>query len=170
MASIQQVRGFEILDSRGNPTVAAEVRLSDGARGFAASPSGASTGAREAIELRDGDPKRYFGKGVTRAVGHVNGEIGRALLGRAADDQAAIDRLMIELDGTPTKSRLGANAILAVSLAAAKAADQDRLAVPLGSHGQVQPAASHRGRDGRRRELRRPPRDSRGSRLNASHY
>jgi enolase len=122
MASIQQVRGFEILDSRGNPTVAAEVRLSDGARGFAASPSGASTGAREAIELRDGDPKRYFGKGVTRAVGHVNGEIGRALLGRAADDQAAIDRLMIELDGTPTKSRLGANAILAVSLAAAKAA------------------------------------------------
>ncbi|CAN7747045.1 phosphopyruvate hydratase [Variovorax sp. LjRoot130] len=122
MASIQHIRGFEILDSRGNPTVAAEVVLSDGAKGFAASPSGASTGAREAIELRDGDPKRYFGKGVTKAVGHVNGELSRALVGRAAEDQAALDRLMIDFDGTATKSRLGANAILAVSLAAAKAA------------------------------------------------
>ncbi|MDM0105368.1 phosphopyruvate hydratase [Variovorax sp. J22R24] len=122
MASIQQVRGFEILDSRGNPTVAAEVLLSDGSTGLAASPSGASTGAREAIELRDADPKRYLGKGVTKAVGHVNGELNKALAGRAAEDQGALDRLMIELDGTSTKSRLGANAILAVSLAAAKAA------------------------------------------------
>ena len=122
MASIQQVRGFEILDSRGNPTVAAELVLSDGSRGFAASPSGASTGSREALELRDGDSRRYLGKGVTRAVAHVNGELSQTLLGRAAEDQAALDRVMIELDGTPTKSRLGANAILAVSLALAKAA------------------------------------------------
>jgi len=121
MTTIQQVRGFEILDSRGNPTVAAEVVLSDGARGFAASPSGASTGAREAIELRDGDAKRYFGKGVLKAVGHVNGELASALAGHAAHDQAAADRRMIELDGTPTKGRLGANAILAVSLALARA-------------------------------------------------
>ncbi len=121
MASIQHVRGFEILDSRGNPTVAAEVVLSDGARGFAASPSGASTGSREALELRDGDPKRYCGKGVTRAVAHVNKELRAALLGHDAADQAAADCLMIDLDGTPTKARLGANAILAVSLAVAKA-------------------------------------------------
>jgi len=121
MASIQDVRAFEILDSRGNPTVAAEVRLSDGARGFAASPSGASTGAREAIELRDGDARRYGGKGVLKAVANVNGELRRALVGRPAEDQGALDRLMIELDGTATKSRLGANAILAVSLAVAKA-------------------------------------------------
>jgi enolase len=122
MATIQHVRGFEILDSRGNPTVAAEVLLSDGARGFAASPSGASTGSREALELRDGDPRRYLGKGVTKAVAHVNGELSQALLGRAVEDQAALDQRMIELDGTQTKSRLGANAILAVSLAQAKAA------------------------------------------------
>ncbi|EHR69540.1 phosphopyruvate hydratase [Burkholderiales bacterium JOSHI_001] len=122
MASIQQVRGFEILDSRGNPTVAAEVLLSDSARGFAASPSGASTGAREALELRDGDSRRYLGRGVTRAVGHVNGEIARALVGRPAADQVALDQSMIDLDGTPTKARLGANSILAVSLALAKAA------------------------------------------------
>jgi enolase len=122
MATIQTVRGFEILDSRGNPTVAAEVLLSDGARGFAASPSGASTGSREALELRDGDPRRYLGRGVAKAVGHVNGELSRTLAGRLAEDQAAIDGLMIELDGTPTKARLGANAILAVSLALAKAA------------------------------------------------
>jgi enolase len=121
MAEIRHVRGFEILDSRGNPTVAAEVVLTDGAKGFVASPSGASTGAREAIELRDGDPKRYLGKGVLRAVGHVNGELSKTLVGCDASDQAALDRLMIELDGTANKSRLGANAILAVSLAAAKA-------------------------------------------------
>lgn len=122
MASIQQVRGFEILDSRGNPTVAAEVLLSDGARGFAASPSGASTGSREALELRDGDPHRYLGKGVIKAVAHVNGELSAALLGHDAANQVAADRLMIDLDGTPTKARLGANAILAASLALAKAA------------------------------------------------
>jgi enolase len=122
MATIQSIRGFEILDSRGNPTVAAEVVLSDGSRGFAAAPSGASTGAREALELRDADPCRYFGKGVTRAVANINGELAQALIGRAAADQAAADRLMIALDGTPTKARLGANSILAVSLALAKAA------------------------------------------------
>lgn len=122
MAKIVKVHGFEILDSRGNPTVAAEVVLADGARGFAASPSGASTGAREALELRDGDAKRYLGKGVLKAVAHVNGELRQALLGRDAQDQEGLDRRMIELDGTPIKSRLGANAILAVSLAAAKAA------------------------------------------------
>jgi enolase 1/2/3 len=130
MPSIQQVRGFELLDSRGNPTVAAEVVLSDGARGFAASPSGASTGAREAIELRDGDPKRYLGKGVLKAVDNVNAALSRALVGHAADDQAALDRMMIELDGTPTKARLGANAILSVSLALAKANAASR-GVPL---------------------------------------
>ncbi len=122
MATIQQVRGFEILASRGNPTVAAELVLSDGARGFAASPSGASTGSREALELRDGDPRRYLGKGVTKAVTHVNGELSQALVGIAAEDQAALDQRMIDLDGTQTKARLGANAILAVSLALAKAA------------------------------------------------
>ena len=122
MATIQHVRGFEILDSRGNPTVAAEVVLANGARGFAAAPSGASTGSREALELRDGDPRRYLGKGVTRAVSHVNGELARALVGREAQDQSGLDPLMISLDGTPTKARLGANAILAVSLALAKAA------------------------------------------------
>jgi enolase len=120
MATIQQVRGFEILDSRGNPTVAAEVVLADGARGFAASPSGASTGSREALELRDADPGRYFGKGVTKAVAHVNGELSAALLGHDAADQTSLDCLMIDLDGTPTEARLGANAILAVSLALAK--------------------------------------------------
>ena len=122
MALIQQVRGFEILDSRGNPTVAAEVVLDSGARGFAASPSGASTGSREALELRDGDERRYFGKGVRNAVANVNGELRAVLLGKDANDQAGLDQRMIELDGTPIKSRLGANAILAVSLAVAKAA------------------------------------------------
>ena len=89
MATIQHVRGFEILDSRGNPTVAAEVVLANGARGFAAAPSGASTGSREALELRDGDPRRYLGKGVTRAVSHVNGELARALVGREAKTNPA---------------------------------------------------------------------------------
>ena len=121
MALIQQVRGFELLDSRGNPTVAAEVFLDNGARGFAISPSGASTGSREALELRDGDKSRYQGKGVQKAVANVNGELRQALLGKDAGDQAGVDQVMIDLDGTPTKSRLGANAILAVSLAAAKA-------------------------------------------------
>jgi len=121
-ALIQQVRGFDILDSRSNPTVAAEVVLDNGAKGFAACPSGASTGSREALELRDGDPQRYFGKGVQKAVANVNGELRQALLDQDAMRQATVDQIMIELDGTTTKSRLGANAILAVSLASAKAA------------------------------------------------
>jgi enolase len=133
MSTISEVSGFELLDSRGNPTVAARVRLADGSEGFAAAPSGASTGSREALELRDGDTARYLGKGVTKAVGNVNGEIAKVLAGRDAQDQSGIDRLMIDLDGTPTKSRLGANAILAVSLAAAKAAAQSRR-VPLYKH------------------------------------
>jgi enolase len=122
MKTIQHIQGYEILDSRGNPTVAARVTLSDGSKGFAAAPSGASTGSREALELRDQDPKRYGGKGVTKAVANVDGEIRQALVGRGAGDQAALDQRLIELDGTPGKSRLGANAILAVSLAIAKAA------------------------------------------------
>ena len=125
MAKIKDIRGLEILDSRGNPTVAATVVLDSGASGHAAAPSGASTGTREAVELRDNDPKRYGGKGVTKAVSHVNGELRNTLIGRDAADQASIDRTMIELDGTRNKSRLGANAILAVSLAVAKAAAQD---------------------------------------------
>ncbi len=121
MTKIIEIRAREIVDSRGNPTVEADVALEGGAVGRAAVPSGASTGTREAVELRDGDKKRYFGKGVLRAVGNANGEIRTALLGRDARDQAGLDARMIELDGTETKSRLGANAILAVSLAAAHA-------------------------------------------------
>ena len=127
---IKAVIGREIIDSRGNPTVEADVILESGAMGRAAVPSGASTGTREAIELRDGDPARYGGKGVLKAVGHVNGEIRNALLGHDAADQAGLDRRMIELDGTDNKGRLGANAILAVSLAAARAAAADQ-GVPL---------------------------------------
>jgi len=122
MSVIAELRAREILDSRGNPTVEADVVLKSGAQGRAAVPSGASTGSREALELRDADPKRYGGKGVRKACAHVNGEIRQALLGKDARDQADLDRAMIALDGTPTKSRLGANAILAVSLAAARAA------------------------------------------------
>ncbi|HWK10030.1 MAG TPA: phosphopyruvate hydratase [Vicinamibacterales bacterium] len=117
---IQQVHGREILDSRGNPTVEAEVTLDNGILGRAAVPSGASTGVREALELRDGDQSRYGGKGVTRAVGHVNGDIRTALVGHDADQRAVDDR-MIALDGTPNKGRLGANAILGVSMALARA-------------------------------------------------
>ncbi len=116
------VHAREILDSRGNPTIEVDVELKSGAFGRAAVPSGASTGAREAIELRDGDPKRYRGKGVTRAVDNVNEEICAALLGADARDQAKIDKVLIELDGTDSKRRLGANAILGVSLAVARAA------------------------------------------------
>jgi enolase len=117
---IQHVHGREILDSRGNPTVEVEITLDGGASGRAAVPSGASTGQREALELRDGDKQRYLGKGVTRAVGHVNAEIARALAGRDAD-QRGIDTFLIQLDGTPNKGRLGANAILGVSMALARA-------------------------------------------------
>ena len=119
---IASVVGREILDSRGNPTVEVEVALVGGALGRAAVPSGASTGEREALELRDGDAKRYLGKGVRKAVDHVNGEIAQALLGKAATEQVEIDMALIALDGTETKSRLGANAILGASLAVAKAA------------------------------------------------
>ena len=117
---IQSVKGREILDSRGNPTVEVDVTLDGGAFGRAAVPSGASTGQREALELRDGDKKRYLGKGVLKAISHVNGEIAKTLAGRDAD-QRAVDRFLIDLDGTPNKGRLGANAILGVSMAVAKA-------------------------------------------------
>ncbi len=126
MSEIIDIRAREILDSRGNPTVEADVFLGSGAWGRAAVPSGASTGSREAIELRDGDAGRYGGKGVLKAVAHVRGEIREALLGMEGADQARLDRRMIELDGSDNKGRLGANAILAVSLAAAKAAAAER--------------------------------------------
>lgn len=122
MTAIIDIIGREILDSRGNPTVEVDVVLEDGALGRAAVPSGASTGAHEAVELRDGDKARYLGKGVTKAVGAVNGEIFEALSGLDVEQQAQLDQIMIDLDGTPNKSRLGANAILGVSLACAKAA------------------------------------------------
>ncbi len=121
MSQISQLRSREILDSRGNPTVEVDVVLESGASGRAAVPSGASTGAHEAVELRDGDPKRYGGKGVLRAVEAVNGEIADAVIGMDALDQLSLDGALIEIDGTPNKSRLGANAILGVSLAVAKA-------------------------------------------------
>jgi enolase len=122
MSLIESVFAREVLDSRGNPTVEAEVQLDGGARGRAAVPSGASTGEREAVELRDGDKKRYLGKGVLKAVKAVNDALAGEVLGEDALDQALVDALMIDLDASPTKSRLGANAILAVSLAVAKAA------------------------------------------------
>ncbi|WP_424887155.1 phosphopyruvate hydratase [Streptomyces sp. XH2] len=121
-AAIETVTARRIIDSRGNPTVEVDIVLSDGSLGRAAVPSGASTGAREAVELRDGDSARWHGKGVDRAVAHVNGEIAASVRGRDAADQAGLDAALVALDGTATKSRLGANAILGVSLAAAKAA------------------------------------------------
>lgn len=125
MSAIIDIIGREILDSRGNPTVEAEVWLESGAVGRAAVPSGASTGVREALELRDKDPKRYGGKGVLTAVEHVSGEIADALIGMESTDQAFIDRTMINLDGTENKGRLGANAILAVSMAVARASAEE---------------------------------------------
>ncbi|SFF49486.1 enolase [Actinacidiphila alni] len=122
MTAITSVTGRRVLDSRGNPTVEVDVELADGSLGRAAVPSGASTGAREAVELRDGDPARWHGKGVDRAVQHVDTELAAVALGRDAEDQAGLDAALIAADGTPTKARLGANAILGVSLAAAKAA------------------------------------------------
>src|ERR1700733_12743511 len=119
---ITRVHARQVIDSRGNPTVEADVTLTSGAVGRAAVPSGASTGEHEALELRDGDKSRYLGKGVLKAVANANGEIGKAVTGLDAADQRALDHKMISLDGTPTKSRLGANAILAVSMAAARAA------------------------------------------------
>jgi enolase len=122
MSKISSIHAREILDSRGNPTVEVEIKLSDGAFGRAAVPSGASTGVHEALELRDGDKKRYGGKGVLKAVDNVNGPIAKALTGADALDQAAVDGSMLTLDGTPNKSKLGANAVLGVSLAVARAA------------------------------------------------
>jgi len=122
MTAISTIHARQILDSRGNPTVEVDVRLADGALGRAAVPSGASTGAHEAVELRDGDKGRWGGKGVEKAVANVNGEIAGAIAGRDAEDQAGLDRALIDLDGTANKGRLGANAILGVSLATAKAA------------------------------------------------
>ncbi len=133
MSDIADIRGFEVLDSRGNPTVMAEVTLETGVVGSACAPSGASTGSREALELRDGDKARYLGKGVLKAVKHVNSEIRELLLHADVADQQRLDRLMIESDGTENKERLGANAILAVSLAAAKAAAIDK-GIPLYEH------------------------------------
>ncbi len=122
MSTIVKVSGIEILDSRGNPTVEAEVYLSDGSTGRAAVPSGASTGEHEAVELRDGDKGRYLGKGTKQAVANINGPIAHALTGHEASLQAKIDQIMLDLDGTPNKAKLGANALLAVSMATARAA------------------------------------------------
>ncbi|PWC55683.1 enolase, partial [Azospirillum sp. TSH20] len=125
MSAITEIRAREILDSRGNPTVEVDVTLETGAFGRAAVPSGASTGAHEAVELRDGDKSRFGGKGVLKAVQSVNGELAKALIGMDAADQRVLDMTMIEIDGTENKSRLGANAILGVSLAVARAAAED---------------------------------------------
>ncbi len=130
---ITSIHAREILDSRGNPTVEAEVRLGDGSFGRAAVPSGASTGVHEALELRDGDKKRYLGKGTLKAVGHIRDDLAPALLGKDALDQTALDEAMIALDGTPNKTRLGANAILGVSMAAARASAAAR-GIPLYRH------------------------------------
>ncbi|MBE2292529.1 MAG: phosphopyruvate hydratase, partial [Xanthomonadaceae bacterium] len=126
MTSIAKIHAREILDSRGNPTLEAEVVLGDGALGRAAVPSGASTGTKEAVELRDGDKTRYLGKGVKDAVANVNGTIADSLLGFDAADQRGLDRRLIDLDGTENKGRLGANALLGVSLAAAHAVAASR--------------------------------------------
>jgi len=141
MSAIVDVIAREILDSRGNPTIEADVVLESGVSGRAAVPSGASTGSKEASELRDGDKARYFGKGVTKAIDHVNTEICEAVLGLDATEQGLIDRTLIDLDGTDNKSRLGANALLAVSCAVAKAA-ADECSLPLyrylGGAGEMQ--------------------------------
>ena len=133
MSNISDIRAFEVLDSRGNPTISAEVILADGSTGSACSPSGASTGSREALELRDGDNNRYLGKGVLKAVDNINKIIKPLLLGKSALDQGAIDLLMIEADGTENKANLGANAVLAVSLAVSKAAAIS-IGIPLYEH------------------------------------
>lgn len=129
MAMITEVYAREILDSRGNPTVEVEVWLEDGSVGRAAVPSGASTGAHEAVELRDGDKERYGGKGVSKAVDNVNDVIAEALIGLEATRQTEIDEMLIRLDGTPNKGKLGANAVLGVSMAVAKAAPTPAAAV-----------------------------------------
>lgn len=133
MSKIADIKAFEVLDSRGNPTVMAEVILESGVVGSACAPSGASTGTREALELRDGDKSRYLGKGVLKAVSNINVDIHKALIGFDAADQRGLDQVMLDLDGTENKEKLGANAILAVSLAAAKAAAADKN-IPLYQH------------------------------------
>src|SRR6188472_3762997 len=130
MSTIYDIQAREVLDSRGNPTVEVDVLLAGGAVGRAAVPSGASTGEHEALELRDGDKKRYLGKGVLQAVKNVNEKLGPAIVGLDALDQAGVDHRLIELDGTPTKSKLGANAILAISMATARAG-ADIVGLPL---------------------------------------
>jgi enolase len=145
MPVIEHLAALEILDSRGRPTVKTRCRLAGGHMGIASVPSGASTGASEALELRDGDPKRFRGLGCLQAVANVNRELAKALSGRAFDDQAALDHAMLELDGTANKSRLGANAILSVSLAFARACAAEQ-GVPLYCH--FADAARRRGRAG----------------------
>ena len=157
MTAIVEVVAREILDSRGNPTVEADVLLESGIMGRAAVPSGASTGSREAIELRDGDASRYLGKGVQRAVENVNTEICEAIIGLDVAEQSHLDRVLIELDGTENKSRLGANAMLAVSLACARAAAEE-CGLPLyrylGGSGAEADAGADDERDQRRRARR----------------
>ena len=133
MTKIVDIKAFEVLDSRGNPTVNADVILESGVVGSACAPSGASTGSREALELRDGDKSRYLGKGVLKAVENINTTIKDLLVGKDASDQRALDQAMIDADGTDNKANFGANAILAVSLAAAKAAAADK-GIPLYAH------------------------------------
>jgi enolase len=140
MTAIVDIIGREILDSRGNPTVEVDVVLEDGSIGRAAVPSGASTGSREAIELRDGDKSRYGGKGVLKAIEYINTEICEAIVGLDAVEQCFIDQTLIELDGTENKSRLGANAMLAVSLAVSKAAAEDWVFMPNDDLGGITPA------------------------------
>ena len=133
MSNISKIIGREIMDSRGNPTVEADVYLESGVMGRATAPSGASTGSREALELRDGDKSRYLGKGVLKAVAAINEDIAPALIGNSAFEQKKVDQIMIDLDGTENKEKFGANAILAVSLAVAKAAALDKQ-IPLYQH------------------------------------
>ena len=152
MSAIVDIVGREILDSRGNPTVECDVLLESGTMGRAAVPSGASTGSREAMELRDGDKSRYLGKGVLKAVEHINTEISEAVLGLDASEQAFLDKTLIDLDGTENKSRLGANAMLAVSMAVARAAAEES-----GLHGRHAVAGAHDERHQRRRACQQQP-------------
>ncbi len=161
MSAIVDIVGREILDSRGNPTVECDVLLESGTMGRAAVPTGASTGSREAIELRDGDKGRYLGKGVLRAVEHINTEISEAVLGLDASEQAFLDRTLIDLDGTDNKGRLGANATLAVSMAVARAAAEE-CGLPLyryfGGIGRDAAAGADDERHQRRRARQQQPR------------
>ena len=160
MSAIVDIVGREILDSRGNPTVECDVLLESGTMGRAAVPSGASTGSREAIELRDGDKSRYGGKGVLKAVEHINTEISESVLGLDASEQAFLDKTLIDLDGTDNKARLGANATLAVSMAVARAAAEESgpAAVPLfRRHGRHAAAGADDERGQRRRARQQQP-------------